>query len=395
MEKQKLNNLVLVQQVDEIAEKLLQLKNQLPTFGLSNGKSGIALFYCYYATFKNDNAYLSVADDILAECFENISSKNYTGHNYFRELAEFGIFLEFAQKNQWIESEIEPFLSSIDVHLYGYMQKKLAQNNLDVYAGALLSGEYFLNRNSSSEIAQKALKELVYSIDKIKDINEQGDYYWKSPIFNDDRVYTGITHGSAMIINFLCKVSERNIEEKLCHKLIVGAVNFLKQHQGNDDSKALFPNMIGEKSGDIQLSFCYGDLGTSYSLWKAAKLLNDKDSESEIIQILHRLGQLDSAKFGQILDAEITYGAAGVATIFDKIARLNNDILFESYANHWYQKIPQFATYQNEMLGYRAIFNQYSPATNIGFGEGIAGIGIGLMRYLNKKMPPIYELIGL
>ena len=395
MEKQKLSNLVLVQQVDEIATKLIQLKDQLPTFGLNNGKSGITLFYCYYATFKNDKTYLSVADDILAECFENISPKNYTGHNYFRELAEFGIFLEFAQKNQWIETEIEPFLSSMDVHLYGYMQKKLAQNNLDVYAGALSSGEYFLNRNGSSEIAEKALKELVYSIDKIKEIDAQGGYCWKSSIFNDDRVYTGISHGSAMIINFLCKVSERKIEEKLCRELVEGAVKFLKQHQGNDDSKALFPNIIGEKRGDVQLSFCYGDLGTSYSLLRGVKLLNDKGLESEIIQILHHLAQLDSAKFGQILDAEITYGAAGVATIFDKIARTENDILFESYANHWYQKIPQFATYQNETLGYQAIFNQYSPATNIGFGEGIAGIGIAMMRYVNKKMPPIDELIGL
>jgi lantibiotic modifying enzyme len=395
MENQKLNHSILLNQVDEIAIRLLDLKNKISTFGLNSGKSGIALFYCYYAAFKNDETYLAVADNILSECFENINPKTYAGHNYFRELAEFGIFLTFAHENQWIQAEIEPFLANVDTHLYGYMQKKIIKNNLDVYDGALSSGEYFLNRESTSELITKALNELVYAINNTKNGDEFGGYFWKSPIFNDDRVYTGLSHGVAMIINFLCKTIERNIEPELSKELIKGASLFLRQNKGNEPAKALFPNIIGEEKGSIQLCFCYGDLGTLYTLLRAAKLLNNVDLYDETMSELYRLGQLNGLKIGNISDAEIIYGAAGVATIFDKISRTENNKVLDAYANFWYQKIPEFAIHQNETLGYQAIFNQQNSATNIGFGEGIAGIGIALMRYLNKKMPPIDELIGL
>jgi hypothetical protein len=84
-----------------------------------------------------------------------------------------------------------------------------------------------------------------------------------------------------------------------------------------------------------------------------------------------------------------------VATIFDKIAKLENNPIFEAYANFWYEKILDFRTHNNQTIGYQAHFNQYNPATNIAFGEGIAGIGVAMMCFLNKKLPPIYELIGL
>lgn len=395
MENQKLKHAILLNQVDEIALKLSVLKDKAQTFGLNYGKSGIALFYCYYASFKNNKEYLTVADDILGECFERISPKNYTGHNYFRELAEFGIFLIFAQKKQWIESNPESFLASIDAHLYDYMQKKISKGNLDVYDGALASGEYFLNRQYWLETPSKALNELVKSINELKLIDEHGGYYWKSPIFNDDRVYSGLSHGGAMIINFLSKMVERNIAPILCKDLLRGAAQYLMQYKGEDDTKALFPNIIGEERGAIQLCFCYGDLGTLYALLRASKVLANQELHHEILSYIVRLGKLEGNNVGKISDAEITYGAAGTAILFDKIARLENNVIFEAYANIWYQKIPEFATFQNETLGYQAVFNQRKAATNISFAEGIAGIGIALMCYLNKKMPPIDELIGL
>lgn len=395
MKNQKNNHQILENQLDEIANCLINLKQQVPTFGLYSGKAGIALFYCYYASLRKDKSYLTIADDILGECFDGVFPKNYTGHNYFRELAELGVFLIFAKKNKWIESAIEPFLISLDAHLYSYQQKKIAQDNLDVYAGALSSGWYFLNRPIESEVAQKALTELVEAIDRLKVESDKDGYFWKSPIFNDDRVYTGISHGSAMIINFLLKTFGREIEIVLSEKLMKGAANYLLNLQNEDDSKAIFPSIVGDKNESIQLSFCYGDLGTLLVLLKYTKVFNNSMLYAEVLKELHRLGAIDDPKKGQILDAEITYGAAGTAIMFDTISNITKDNVFESYANFWYNKIPKFATFQNETLGYQAIFNQYSTATNISFSEGIAGIGIALMRYLNKKMPPIDELIGL
>jgi lantibiotic biosynthesis protein len=157
----------------------------------------------------------------------------------------------------------------------------------------------------------------------------------------------------------------------------------------------LYANIIGEKLGAAQLSFCYGDLGTSYALLRASEVLKDEELHQNILNDLHNLGRLTDAISANINDAGITYGAVGVATVFNKIAKLEMNPIFESYANFWYEKIPNFRTHNNQTIGYQAQFNQYNSATNIAFGEGIAGIGIAMMCFLNKKLPPIYELIGL
>jgi lantibiotic modifying enzyme len=395
MEKKTQTRITFEEQISLMADKLQELKAQIPTFGLSSGKLSIALFYCYLSDYQNNDKYLMIAGDILDECFEEMSPKLYKGHNYFLELSELGIFLEFAKKNNWYSADTEQFLESIDKHLYEYMKKKIAQKNLDVYAGALVAGSYYLNRKTENDLVEKYLAELVFAIDNLKLLAESGGCFWQSPIFNDDRVYTGISHGSAMIINFLCGVHQKGIEIKLCEDLIRKAYLFLWNIKSKDTRKALYANIIGEASGNIQLSFCYGDLGTSYALLRASKVLNDEELYQEILIDLHHLGQLTSAMSANINDAGITYGAVGVATIFEKIAKLENNPIFEAYANFWYQKIPDFRTYENQTIGYQAQFNQYNPATNIAFGEGIAGIGIAMMYFLNKKLPPIYELIGL
>lgn len=383
------------EQINLISDNLQSLKTQIPTFGLSSGKLSIALFYCYCSDYQKDEKYLLIAGDILDECFEEISPKLYKGHNYFLELSELGIFLEFAKKYNWYSADNEQFLESIDKHLYEYMKRKIAQKNLDVYSGALISGNYYLSRNTENYLVEKCLTELVLAIDDLKILDDSGGYFWQSPIFNDDRVYTGISHGSAMIINFLCDVHQKGIEIQLCEELIRNACLFLNSIRAKDTRKALYPNIIGEKFGDIQLSFCYGDLGTSYALLRASQVLKDKELRQEILDYLHHFGQITDSASASIYDAGIMYGAIGVATIFNKIAKLENSSIFEAYANFWYEKIPDFRTHNNQTIGYQAQFNQYNPATNIAFGEGIAGIGIAMMCFLNKKLPPIYELIGL
>jgi lantibiotic biosynthesis protein len=395
MENKTQTRVAFEEQISLVAGELIGLKNQIPTFGLNSGKLSVALFYCYLSDYQKDEKYLTIAGDVLDECFEEMSPKLYKGHNYFLELSELGVFLEFAKKNNWYSADTEQFLESIDKHLYEYMKKKIVLKNLDVYAGALMAGSYYLNRKTESILVEEYLRELVFAIDNLKLLDELGGYFWQSPIFNDDRVYTGISHGSAMIINFLCGVHQKGMELQLCEDLIYKACLFLQNIKGKDARKALYPNIIGEKLGAIQLSFCYGDLGTSYVLLRASQVLNSEELHQEILNDLHDLGQLTDSASTSINDAGITYGAVGVATIFNKIAELEKNPIFESYANFWYEKIPNFRTHNDPTIGYQAQFNQYNPATNIAFSEGIAGIGIAMMCFLNKKLPPIYELIGL
>ena len=69
-----------------------------------------------------------------------------------------------------------------------------------------------------------------------------------------------------------------------------------------------------------------------------------------------------------------SYLCVGLDTDIQKIPKhllTEKDPIFESYANFWYEKIPDFSTHNSQTIGYQAQFNQYNPATNIAFGEGI------------------------
>lgn len=361
------------------------------------GLLGFSLYYSYLARYKNEQFYISKAE----ECFEkgikslNIMEpiKRHIARSIDFHFSQIGRFVGFAVKHQLLDISASEYLDRLDENLFILMKGKLSIGDVDSGSGALASGYYFLSRANSGISVTEQLSYLVKGINTValKDID--GGLYWESkPFYN--RIYLGISHGSSLIISFLSSVYEHNIEPELCRNVIEKAMNFLIKQYRKSDHKGLFPNMIGDKVAPMQFSLCYGDIGMGYALLKAEKLLQSEQAKLFADLVLNDC-LTRSMEDRLTLDASIYYGASGLGIAFDKLAAITSDSRFSNRARYWYEQIPNYKTDIDDYTGFQTRLNREEDSWNlfnVSFGWGITGIGISAMQFLDKSLPPLAEL---
>lgn len=385
---------VTAKHIDDIASCLLSPANRLQGFGYAQGLLGKVLFFLYYGAYTQEEKYTDLAGILLQKAVAN-TTKDYQGHNYYKDLAELGIFLEYMLANELIDSDTNQLLSTIDSTQAKWMAESLAAENLDPYNGALVGGLYFLSRSRSTDEAYEHLKNLTESIMKLS-VEEGGGLYWYSTLKGSKEVYLGISHGLAAILIFVCRMYELKVFPEACRKTIKGAIYYLLLQRRDDDKKGYyFPDIVGKDAGKTKLSLCYGDLGVGYSLLRAAEVLKDESIKQTAIQILIHSARRRSPEDSLVKDSSILYGASGVALMFDKVYALTNNFTFSEAANYWYEKVPTYATHEDSPAGYKSRYNQNFHHTNISFKEGIAGIGCTLIKYTERNNYSFDELIWL
>jgi lantibiotic modifying enzyme len=381
--------------VHRIARSLASPANSLPAFGYSKGVLGQVLFWSYYAYFADDSTAQERVKTLLVESVQRVTQP-YAGHSFTKELAEFGIFLEYANANSLVELDTNALLTGPDQLLAATMTDALNRRDFDPYTGALGPGYYFLSRAASQESARQVIDQLVVGLHRIAVADEVGHLYWPSQLFGDNRVYLGLSHGSAAILLFLCRAIELGIQVDLASGMVQRAVGFLLVHQQNyQQIGSFFPDIVHEKPAQSRLGLCYGDMGVAYSLLRAGQVLNDHLIEEEGLAVFTFSATRRSPAESGIRDAGILYGASGTALLFDKAYELTGQPELDEAARHWYDRIPDFATHDNATAGYQGVFNQHFPHTNVGFMEGIAGIGATLIKSTQRDTYSFDELIWL
>jgi lantibiotic modifying enzyme len=359
------------------------------------GILGLALFYIFYSAFTDDKKYLDKAEGLILKAFRNLNAetfqRSYKTDTIDNQLAHFGRFIEFSKQNNLIAFDVDEYLLKLDSILFDLMKSKADLGNFDYQSGALAAGFYLIDRVDEVDDIREKLSYLLFKIEEKSISDSDGGIYWTLPTLHD-RVYLGISHGSALMISFICNVLERRIEVDTCSEILSKAIKFLMK-QESDFGKGLFPNYLNDSEpGPKQFSLCYGDIGIGYALLRTGQLLGDRNIEEIADRIL--LDCLNRKKEDNLtLDASITYGAAGLATTFEKIFRYKNDDRYLKASNYWYEKIVEYPTFANEYAGYKSRVAGENDSGNLGFSWGIAGIGVALMRSLNRELPDISSLM--
>jgi len=363
-----------------------------PSF--ETGILGLALFYIFYSEFTNDKAYLDKAETLILKAFRHLNAetfqRSYKTDTIDNQLGHFGRFIAFNKQNNLIDFEVDEYLLKLDSILFDLMKSKASLGNFDYQSGALAAGFYLIDRVDEGDGIREKLSYLVLQIKEKSISDSDGGIYWTLPTLHN-RVYLGISHGSALIMSFICDVMELQIEVDTCAEILRKASHFLMK-QESDFGKGLFPHYLTDSEpGPKQFSLCYGDIGIGYALLRTGQLLGDRDIEKNAERILADC--LNRKKEDNLtLDASIIYGAAGLATTFEKIFRYNNDDRYLEASSYWYEKIIEYPTFDNEFAGYKSRVAKENDFENLGFSWGIAGIGIALMRSLNQQLPDISSL---
>ncbi|MCX6212989.1 lanthionine synthetase LanC family protein [Spirosoma sp.] len=391
-----INSQTHLDSLNRIIACIPSVENRLTNAGYAYGRLGLSLFYCYCGRYFHDDEYYDKAQDYLNQVLQLLESPDYLNKRklaYVRELAEVGTFLLFATNNSFLEADVEPLLAYIDEVLTTFMTQKIADDDINEYSGASRAGNYFLIRQHSNPDVRRQLKELATAIENTAhEDSVTGGVYWKGPLYKREGVYLGLANGSAARIMFLSALYRQGIQADRCKIILERAVTYLLAQQQNFPGGA-FPMVVGDSPGATPLLLPCGDLGISYALLRASEVLTNDVIQAKALELARVCTLRSSLEETYIRDAQLNYGAAGTALLFDKLGRQTGRPEFQAAANSWYARLPSFATFNNEFAGYESAVNKTYPFTFPCFNEGIIGIGLSLMRYLQVGLPPFDELV--
>jgi lantibiotic modifying enzyme len=373
------------------------------------GKMGAALFYYYCERYFDNQAFKEKAELMVEESINmlsDISTHNaykpkYKGDSVAQSLSSFGKGLLFIENNfdhHYDFSEYHAYLADV---LTETLQQAIDRKDHDYFSGSLATGYYFLNKYKYDRdpYSKKVLMEIVNSIINNAIVYNEQEVYWTSPTYHN-QIYMGLSHGSAMIINFLTKTWSYGIngEQPVAHREVVyKAISFVMNRQ-RDQINGFFPYRFpnAEPMAETQLSMCYGDLGILFSIYGALQVFKFTGFTERTEQMLFTSSQR-KLEVSQTQDSSILYGCAGLFHIFNDIFTRTSNRAYDESSRYWFEQITYFWNPDKESLaGFRFEYEdnpEIHPSAKYSFFWGIAGIGITLIQGSDKKLPVLNELL--
>lgn len=376
---------------DNISQKIVQIADILrlaysreQSYSLMAGGCGMALFFDSYFRISGDAG--SLVPKTMNHVF-SLVAKMPIFPTYAAGLAGTGAVACFLESRSvsagLVEDDVDDYLSKA---LYFYQQEK----DYDYLHGAIGIALYFLFRYRMHPSPEKRLllDGMLHWLEDSACVDGMG-LKWASENFRtkNQEYNISLSHGMSGIIAFLLKMHEIVPEAgpERIKRLVRKSVDYIVRQQISPELYgAYFPYLAIESTGQIdgsRLAWCYGDLGISVTLYRAARLLGDQDLEAFSLEVLtfaahSRRGLLEN----KVIDAGFCHGAAGVAHIFNRMYLYTGNPVFIEAALYWTERVLEMATYENAYAGYR-IWHPGTPARwseSYGLLEGIAGIGLAL-----------------
>nr|WP_315034215.1 lanthionine synthetase LanC family protein [uncultured Chryseobacterium sp.] len=362
--------------LDDIIKSVDLLKDHtaLSSPGYDTGLLGISLFYTLLYDDSKHTPYMDTAYEFFEKGLYAINSDfhpTYINDSLDSHLGQIGRFIHFILQHPNYEGyDFTDYLNQLDQLLSSLYPSKVEKGDFDITSGALASGFYYLTRDN--EVSAEALAHIVRGIYNARKVSHKG-YYWVVPTLGN-RIYLGLSHGSAMMINFLTSVYNKGIAKDLCEDLIYNASKYLINNKRINKHKGLFDNFIGEDPEPKQFSLCYGDIGNGIALLQAGKVLNNTLFITEAHSILE---DCLTRKFEDklTLDASIYYGASGLNIAFQKLYTLTDKEEYKNRSEYWLNTIPGYKIHDNEYAGFKTRLIDQLLSWNVCHGWGILGIG--------------------
>lgn len=389
--------------VQEITDNTYRFNNP----SVEDGTMGLAVLYFYCHKYYKDDFFLNKAEEMIEVSISFLSSisddstftPKYKGDSLSSLISSFGKGLLFVENKLGYKYEFTEYYEAIDEILIELTSKSLEEKDFDFFSGALSAGHYFINKfNVYKDDVSKQILLKIYSVLVKEAISHDIDQiYWKAPVYAD-QVYLGISHGSAMIINFFIKLFNIGIfnDDDLAPKLIINsAVNFVMARK-REIEDGFFPHVFddGPQPKTTIYAMCYGDLGILYVLKLSLDVYKSQHSD-EIEKMLLKCSERQK-DINQTSDASIFYGASGIYCIYKA--------LFLNFKNSNYKQVYQYwnaqiETYQNPeetvCAGFKFLFDKKSDENSLqySFGWGLAGLGICMLLDVDEELPLLNELL--
>ena len=365
-----LSAMIAAAKIDEIYEVVSTHKKQLSSFGFTRGYLGVSVFTYLYAVHSGKKQYLDVAREAFDHACDLVDGDPLKA--YPQDFASLGAVAQYLCQVSVLDLDPNVFLSDIDAVLLKKMRSELYIGNLGGFgSGALGYGIYFLQRSYYNRaLAQPIIDELVQGIVRYAIPTGEG-CYWKSGL-NGHHTKPAVfspTETTAVLL-FLA----RAIDMGLC------PADFLE-------------GIVNEAIIYIENQETDTNAETGYALLRAGAAFGNPSWTRAGLEMLRKYAKCKQEHLSATRDAGIQHGAAGLALLFDRVARLTYDQTLENAAGFWYRQILRFDIHPDGFAGYKTLENSWNMQKNLAFGEGIAGIGSALVKALHPEKVNFDDLI--
>ena len=362
----------------------------LPNFGVALGQGGLLLFNCHYAAYSGQPQYYDLALQQLEQMLSRLQPQAYRSNNgskYYQELAELGGLLDYLVRHGHLDWDVEPLLCQFDALLEPRLALYLAAGNLEIMNGALSVGQYFLRRLPHSVTARRTMTALLDALQATQEGSEATGYYWTCHRIVEPRVYTGLSHGSAMIISFVASVYEAGFAVEKCARLLHYASRFvLRTRLDPTRFHSSIPLWRGREEPTTNLCLLYGDASTACALVRAARLLGNAPDLADATHIATLTTRPEAGHAPFPNEASVWYGVGGAYLVYDYLHRQTGAPAFATAAARWAARLPAQAVFENEYLNFSSNYHQVSHHANaqLNFNFGLAGVGLTLIQALSQ-----------
>lgn len=242
------------------------------------------------------------------------------------------------------------------------------------------------------EIFSESLSEIVNFLKESKEETDNG-YRWKQG--STEEYNLSMSHGISSIFVILSKLYKIPLfehQKQQIRELLTGGIHYLLSQQIDPSRYGSYFSYVSDKNGPdlkkTRLAWCYGDLGISTALWQAGKALDFQEWMNKAEEILrfaayHRRDLKDNL----VVDAGLCHGTAGIAAVFYRMWWNTGNPVLKTATDYWIQQTLDMAHYEYGLAGYLALGPSHRWQKCDNLLEGIAGIGLVLLYYLQNTKP--------
>jgi hypothetical protein len=369
---------------------------QYNDFSFLNGKSGISLFYAYWGMLLKDQKRLKKSCSIMMECLESVENKNYSG-SFGNGVA--GILFSYQLlMNEGILNGPKSFLRKFDKIMIDECIYLIENGNYDLFYGGLGIAAYLFERNEMTNQNKK----IVWIYQALKKISIESEYGlgwlnypsgFDKEVSSIDREYDlGFAHGMPSIISFFSVLIKNKIITSKVE--LTKSISFILNTLNRAANPTSFPYFINQDlisnrhDGVSRFAYCYGDLGVSYSLSQALKVVDDKKLVSDINLIISKLTKRSVNDSGAN-DAGFCHGLSGIYHVLSKISEMCMDTKIQDTLPIWLEELLSMKRGTSklgrfEYNKYDAESKQYYFKREINILEGYSGIGLVLISSISN-----------
>jgi len=400
----------LTNQVNGIAQQILEKKSDLKEVGLLGGKAGIVLLFAYLSKLFPEKNYLQITFDYLDELSESLINDELD-YNMSGGVAGIAFVFQHLRNIGVLDIGDDLSLSELDEFINLGVDNDFNIGNWDPLHGMTGLGIYFLERNKETgEI--KYLEKIVDCLANMR--VSVGEYrVWITPgyqKYSNNNYNFGTAHGMPGVLSFLAQVHAKGIRQRETEEMISSCLPFLLDHEYNNEEEYSFPNAIDVVISDEQpkpgsrLAWCYGDLCMANALIHCGKALKGNDPiaigwKTKGIDVALKSTKRNLESSG-CQDAPFCHGTAGLIHQYNRFYQLTNNTIFKSAAENWINIThEQFYKPGEGAGGYFSCTHNgkkeiFEMMANYSLLEGSAGIALVYLSWL-YDIKPDWDIIFL